>query len=295
MPEELFRVRRPDGGLIEGRHVGPADGRTVVLHHGTPGSALLAHEFAAVAEAHGLFVIALSRPGYAGSTRRAGRTVADVVADVRLALDHVGRDRYASVGWSGGGPHALACAARDAERCVGAWSLAGVAPYGVGFDWTAGMAEENVEEFRLALEGGEAYLAMLEAARPLFLEATPDTVVDLFGGLLPPVDRAALAPLEARELFVESLAQGFAEGYWGFHDDDRAFLTDWGFDPSAIDTPVAVWFGDADTMVPPSHGEWLVEHVARATRRFAPGEGHLSILAARAADLAADLVALARR
>ncbi len=283
-----------DGRRLEIAAMGDPAAPTVFYHHGTPGATSLVRENAVLLEHADLFFVTVSRAGYGASDRLAGRRVADCVADARAALDHLGRGDYVAYGHSGGGPHALACAALD-ERCTGALSLAGVAPYAEGFDWTAGMAEENVEEFRLALEGGEAYLAMLEAARPLFLEATPDTVVDLLGGLLPPVDRAALAPLEARELFVESLAQGFAEGYWGFHDDDRAFLTDWGFDPSAIDAPVAVWFGDADTMVPPSHGEWLVEHVARATRRFAPGEGHLSILAARAADLAADLVALARR
>ena len=283
-----------DGRLLEFATMGDPAAPTVFYHHGTPGACTMVRENAVLLEHADLFFVTVSRAGYGASDRLAGRRAADCVADARAVLDHLGRTDYVAYGHSGGGPHALACAALD-ERCTGALSLAGVAPYAQGFDWTSGMAEENVEEFRLALEGGEAYLAMLEAARSLFLEATPDTVVDLLGGLLPPVDRAALAPLEAREVFVESLARGFAEGYWGVHDDDRAFLTDWGFDPSAIDEPVAVWFGDADTMVPPSHGEWLVGQVPGATRRFAPGEGHLSILVARAVDLAADLVALGGR
>ena len=283
-----------DGRRLEIATLGDPAGTTVFFHHGTPGATRFVRENAALLGHADLYFVTVSRAGYGASDRRAGRRVADAVTDARAALEHLGRGDYVAYGHSGGGPHALACAALD-ERCTGALSLAGVAPYGGDFDWTAGMAEENVEEFRLALEGGEAYVAMLEAARAVFLEATPDTVVDLFGGLLPPVDRAALAPLEARELFVESLAQGFAEGYWGFHDDDRAFLSDWGFDPSAIERPVAVWFGDADTMVPPTHGEWLAAHVPGATRRFAPGQGHLSILSARAAEIAADLVALGGR
>ena len=284
----------PDGRRLEIATMGDPAAPTVFFHHGTPGATPFVRENAVLLEYADLFFVTVSRAGYGASDRLAGRRVADCVVDVRAALDHLGRAGYVAYGHSGGGPHALACAALD-DRCTGALSLAGVAPYSGDFDWTAGMAEENVEEFRLALEGGEAYVAMLEAARPLFLEATPDTVVELFGGLLAPVDRAALVPAEAREVFVESLVRGFAEGYWGFHDDDRAFLSDWGFDPAAIDRPVTVWFGDADTMVPPTHGEWLVEHVVGATRRFAPGEGHLSILGAKAPAIAADLAALAGR
>ncbi len=283
-----------DGRRLEVATMGDPSAPTVFYHHGTPGAASFVRENAILLEHADLFFVTVSRAGYGASDRRAGRRVVDCVDDARAALAHLGRATYVAYGHSGGGPHALACAALD-ERCSGALSLAGVAPYAEGFDWTAGMAEENVEEFRLALEGGEAYVAMLEAARSIFLEATPDTVVELLGGLLPPVDRAALAPLEVRQIFVDGLVEGFAEGYWGFHDDDRAFLGDWGFDPAAIATPVAVWFGDADTMVPPTHGEWLVGHVAGATRRFAPGEGHLSILSARAAEIAADLVALGGR
>ncbi len=290
MSEELFHVRRLDGGLIEGRHVGPADGRTVVLHHGTPGSALLAREFAGVAEAHGLFVVALSRPGYAGSTRRAGRAVADVVDDVRLALDHLGRDRYASVGWSGGGPHALAGAARDAERCVGAWSLAGVAPYGADFDWTAGMAEENVEEFRLALEGGPAYEEALATAAAALGEATPENVVDLFGGLLSAADLEVFDE-DGRAWWSQLVRDAVAGGWLGFHDDDQAFLAPWGFDPATIERPVTIWYGDEDRMVPPTHGAWLGTTIPGARVRHRPDEGHVSLVARHRDEIAAELAA----
>lgn len=284
-----------DGRRLEVATLGDPGGTTVFFHHGSPGATRFVRENAVLLQHAPLFFVTVSRAGYGLSDRLEGRRVADCVADARAALDHLGRSTYVAFGHSGGGPHALACAALDAGRCTGALSLAGVAPYSEEYDWTEGMAPENVEEFHLALEGGPAFVEMLEAVTPVISAATVDTVVDLFGELLPPVDRDALAPLEAREVFLDSLVHGFANGYWGYHDDDRAFLSDWGFDPGAIAVPTAIWFGDLDAMVPARHGEWLAEHVPTATRRFAPGQGHLSILPAHAGAIAADLVGLATR
>ena len=123
--------------LIDGRQLeimtsGDPSGRTVVFHHGTPSWAGLGPH---MAEAFGnSFVVSYSRAGYGNSTRQTGRTVSSVVSDIRQVLDHLGRKEYISVGWSGGGPHALACAALDSPRCQAALSLAGVVPMDVDFD-----------------------------------------------------------------------------------------------------------------------------------------------------------------
>ena len=126
-------VRVRDGRLVQVATVGDPRGRTVVLHHGTPGSRLFVENLRSLTEA-GLFIICHSRPGYGRSTSHPGRRVADVVADVEDVLDVMGRDAYVSVGHSGGGPHALACAALD-ERCLAGWSISGLAPF-QGFDWS---------------------------------------------------------------------------------------------------------------------------------------------------------------
>ena len=113
----------------------------------------------------GLRMVTYSRPGYGASTRQAGRSVADVVADVEQVLDHLGVERCVTAGWSGGGPHALAMAALLPERTAGALVIASVAPYDVdGLDFLAGMGEQNVEEFGAALEGEAALRPYLDAA-----------------------------------------------------------------------------------------------------------------------------------
>jgi pimeloyl-ACP methyl ester carboxylesterase len=148
--------------------------------------------FAEVVERSGCFFVTISRAGCGLSTRLEGRTVASVVGDARSALDALGRDDYISVGWSGGGPHALACGALDAPRCIAVWSLAGVVPIDVDFDWTNGMSPENLEEFALSRAGGPAYEAHMAKAGDEFLTANADTIIGLFGGLLSDVDKAAL-------------------------------------------------------------------------------------------------------
>jgi len=271
-------ITTPDGRQMEVATMGDPSGLTVVFHHGTPGSVKLVKYFQKVANQSSLFFVTFSRAGYGQSTRLEGRSISSVVADVTAVLDSLGRGDYVAVGWSGGGPHALACAALDATRCIAAWSLAGVVPVDAGIDWTEGMGPENLEEFSLALEGGSEYEAHIMRDGERFATANPENIVELFGGLLSEVDKVALVEYQARLVLADASAHAFAQGYFGFFDDDRAFFNPWGFDPTQITVPVFVWFGDHDLMVPASHGQWLVENIPTSIKVHKPQEGHVSLL-----------------
>src|SRR6185437_2728224 len=147
-------VRLPDGRRLDLRVSGPAGGFPLVFHHGTPGAATPIRALERAAHARGLRLVTTSRPGYGDSSPQPGRRVVDVAADTAAVLAAIGADRCLIAGWSGGGPHALACGARlDAVTAV--LVIAGVAPCGAeGLDWMAGMGEGNVAEFSAAL-GGE--------------------------------------------------------------------------------------------------------------------------------------------
>src|ERR1700689_4588136 len=224
----------PDGRTLQVATLGEPSGKTVLFHHGTPGSENLVKILAPLAEDGSLFVVTTSRAGYGKSSRLEGRDVASVVSDARAALDALGRGDYVVVGWSGGGPHALAWAALAAPRCRAAWSLAGVVPNGLDFDWTEGMGPENVEEFALAQEGGPAYEAHMAMVGEAFAAATKDNVIELFGGLLSEPDKAAFDTESSRESFAANLRQAFENGWRGFYDDDQAMMKEWGFDPTTI-------------------------------------------------------------
>jgi pimeloyl-ACP methyl ester carboxylesterase len=284
-----FLIDTPDGRVLQVATLGEPSGHTVFWHHGTPGSASQVMMFAPLVEVGNLFLVTISRAGYGPSSRLEGRDVAAVVGDADAALDAVGRGDYVVVGWSGGGPHALACAALDAPRCRAAWSIAGVVPTNLDFDWTEGMGPENVEEFALAKAGGPEYEARIATYGDAFKTVTGDVVVELFGGLFSEVDAAAMEVEARREQFAASLRQGFEFGWHGFYDDDQAVMKEWGFDPTTISIPVAVWYGDHDLMVPQTHGEWLVQNLPTASQHYHAGEGHVSLFTNHFDELAAAI------
>ncbi|GAA0453645.1 hypothetical protein Ade02nite_01900 [Paractinoplanes deccanensis] len=275
----MERFDLPDGRTLEYLIEGPAGGLPLVFHHGTPSGAVRYEPVFKAAVRHGLRIILPSRPGYAGSTPHPGRRVADVAGDVAALLEGLGAEHFVTVGWSGGGPHALACAARLPGRCLGAALLAGVAPYRApGLDWLAGMGEENIAEFGAAAHGVPELNAFLTRMADGLERVTGADVADAYGDLLSGVDRGALTG-EFADYLAESSRYAVSAGIAGWREDDLAFLADWGFPLEEIRVPVAVWQGDQDRMVPPAHGHWLAAHVPGAEAHLLPEQGHLSLLA----------------
>jgi len=274
----MENVELPDGRTLEYLIEGDADRPAFVLHHGTPGGATRSAPLNDAALRLGFRVLTPGRPGYVGSTPHPGRRVADVAADIAALLDSLGITDFVTLGWSGGGPHALACAALLPDRCRGAVSMAGVAPYNAdGIDWLAGMGEENIAEFGAARAGTDQLTAFMKAAEPEFAHVTPEGVVAAFGDLISDVDKKALeGPVAA--FLAESAHHALSTGIAGWRDDDLAFIADWGFDPAAITVPVSVWQGDQDRMVPFTHGQWLSAHIPGADAHLVPGEGHISLI-----------------
>ena len=278
-----LHVPAPDGRLLEVLVSGPDDGFPLVFHHGTPQAAVPNPLLDTAADERGLRVVAWSRPGYGGSTRRADgattATVADDAADVAVILDHLGLGEFVSMGWSGGGPRALACAAMLPDRCRAAVSGVGlVPPAEYDGDIRTGMGEENVAEFTAAMAGSAELTVLLEDAAPGVFAATAADVADSFGSLAPPVDRAALTG-DLAELIAATFRRAGEQGIAGWHDDDLTMLRPWGFSVKDIAVPVAVWQGTEDKMVPFAHAEWLAAHIPDVHAHFVEGEGHISLFA----------------
>ncbi len=287
-------VQVADGRVVDVWVEGDTAGDVVVWHHGTPSSGLPYLPFVEEARRRGLRLVTYSRPGYGDSSRHEGRSVGDCAADVARVLDSLGVDRFFTGGGSGGGPHALACAAMVPERVLAAVSVAGVTPYGApGTDFLAGMGRENVEEFGAALEGPEALKGWMEEhAAELGEAGSPDDLIAAMGDLVSEVDRASLTGAFGAFL-VEDEHIALRNGYWGWFDDDLAFTRDWGFDPTTIAVPVAVWQGRQDRFVPFAHGEWLGEHVPRARVHLYEEHGHLSLAIASFGAILDDLMDMA--
>jgi pimeloyl-ACP methyl ester carboxylesterase len=275
---EVLSVSATDGRTLQAVVAGPADGDLVLMHHGTPGSAIRIYPpYLELAEARGLRLAGYSRPGYGDSGRHPGRTVADCATDSAAVADALGADRFMTVGGSGGGPHALACAARLPDRVSAAATVAGAAPTdGDGLDWLDGMAEENLEEFAAARAGDDQLEEFINRFAGELREVEGDQILESLGSLVSPPDAAVLTGQYA-EFAAGSMRESLRTGIWGWFDDDLALLGDWGFDLEAVMAPVSIWQGRQDKFVPPSHGEWLAANVGGARGHLLDEHGHLSL------------------
>jgi pimeloyl-ACP methyl ester carboxylesterase len=270
------RMTLADGRHLDYRVSGPAGGLPLVFHHGTPGAAVPFRLLERGVHERGLRLVTFSRPGYGDSTRHRGREVVDVVADVSELLASIGAERCLVAGWSGGGPHALACGAR-LESAAAVLVIAGVAPHDAeGLDWGAGMGEDNVVEFQAARDGEQSLRLFLNEAGEHLKDVTVDGIISSLDSLLPAVDKAVLTD-EFGEDMMASFHEALRNGVDGWFDDDLAFIKHWGFGLDEIAVPTMVWQGSDDLMVPFAHGQWVSSHVPGVTAHLEQGEGHLSI------------------
>lgn len=280
-----------DGRTLDLRLSGDEGSPALVYHHGTPSSGLLSQSVEQAALARGLRVVSWSRPGYSDSTRQPGRTIANVVDDAVEVLDALGIDSAVTVGWSGGGPHTIACGALRPDRFRAVGVIAGVAPYAESqgsLAWLDGMGQENLDEFGATLQGESPLRTLLEAGLPTYQVIQADEIVDAMATLLPDVDRAYCTD-EFGDYLATSFREAVSVGVDGWLDDDLAFAAPWGFDLGAISVPVSVWQGSDDLMVPFAHGRWLADAIPGARAHLLEGEGHLSVVVGRIGDILDDL------
>jgi pimeloyl-ACP methyl ester carboxylesterase len=286
----MRKVSTADGRTLTVRESGDPDGVPVLVHGGTPSSSLLYEPHVGDAEAKGIRLFSYDRPGYGGSTRDKGRTVADCAEDVAAVCDALDIGRFCVWGVSGGGPHALATAALLPDRVAAAAALGPVAPFDAeGLDFYEGMGEQNVEEFGAVFEGEEAHLAVLERDREEMLAASPEQLVELLETLLGPADVEVLTGRVAAFL-LESMRAGIEGTLDGWFDDDVAFAQPWGFDLASIRVPVLHWQGEQDKFVPFGHGVWLSQHVPGVESRLSPEDGHLTLCERRIPEVHAWLL-----
>ncbi|HJQ50206.1 MAG TPA: alpha/beta hydrolase [Gaiellaceae bacterium] len=273
-----------DGRTLHVYDEGDPDGKVVVLHHGTPGSGLIYPPDLERGRDRGLRLVSYDRAGYSGSTRKPARSVVDVVADIEDVLDSLEVERYASLGGSGGCPHSFACGARS-ERCLAAAAIASPTPYPAeGIEFMAGMGEQNIKEFGLALEGPEKLEPYLEREAAEFRKASPEQLKDVLASVLPPVDAAVLTG-ERAEHAKRDFDRAIAHGVAGWLDDDLAFTKPWGFELSEIRVPTLLWQGVQDKMVPVSHARWLAERIPGVEAHITEEDGHLSISVGRLGEI----------
>lgn len=271
----------PDGRRIAYQDGGDPDGYPVIGLHGTPGCRLARWPDDGLYARAGVRYVTTDRAGYGRSTRHPGRSVADAAADVLAVADALGWSEFAVVGGSGGGPHALACAALlgPLGRVVRVACQSSIAPVGVGGmprrQWLAGMATEEADELMGALEGEEVLVPRMERVQRDMEAALDGDPATLMGDAVSETDVAFLSRPDLVDNWRRIVAEQAAHGVWGSVDDTLAFSRAWGFNLASIDVPVLLTHGAHDLSAPIAHGRWLAARIRSVQTEFSTTGGHL--------------------
>jgi pimeloyl-ACP methyl ester carboxylesterase len=267
-------VKAPDGRRLSVESLGDPDGKPVLLMHGTPGGRNGPRPRGIILYRLGIRLISYDRPGYPGSDRMIGRTVADAAGDVEAIADYFGFHRFSVVGRSGGAPHALACAALLKERVMCVAALCSLAPCDAeGLDWTAGMADSNVRAYRNAEADLQALIATLNE-RAGHVRSNSEGLLKLLWPELAGQDKEILGDVTLRRIIAQVHTDALRDSVDGWIDDVVAMSRPWEFELSNIEAPVKLWSGSNDVFSPINHSYWLEKHIGTATLEVDRGKSH---------------------
>ncbi|MEV2240650.1 alpha/beta hydrolase [Micromonospora sp. NPDC049891] len=253
---------------------GKPDGVPIFLLHGTPGSRSGPKPRSGVLYRYGIRLISYDRPGYGGSTPRPGRTVADAAEDIAAIAEDLDIYRFSVVGRSGGGPHALACAALLPHAVTRTAVLVGFArPDVADLEWFSGMAASNVRDFAAASDDRHRLMERLRAQAARTRRDPESLLTQLETDMTWP-DRRVVRDLAIRRLIAQAYREALRSGPQGWIDDVLALRRDWGFNLSAITAPVRLWHGEQDNFAPVSHTMWLARQIHTAEVQVQPGAAH---------------------
>jgi pimeloyl-ACP methyl ester carboxylesterase len=259
--------------------VGAPQGKPVFLLHGTPGGRHGPRPRGIVLYRLGIRLISYDRPGYGGSTRQPGRTLADAACDVAAIADYLGIDRFSVIGRSGGGPHALACAAQLNGRVICAAALGSLAPYDAeGLDWHEGMTDSNQRAYDYAANDRPRLEATLDE-QAWQVRNSSESLLKLLGPELVGHDREVIGDVALRRIIATIHAEALRDRTDGWIDDVFALIGPWKFELSDITAPVKLWHGSDDVFSPANHTQWLASRIGTAELEVKSGAAHFGAVA----------------
>jgi len=275
-PAKHARLRLPDERWLAYAEYGDPEGTPVIYCHGFPGSRLEARLFEASAHRQRLRVIAPDRNGIGLSDPLPGRRLIDWASDVAMLADALDLERFHLLGVSGGGPYALACAHRLADRLEG---VALVCPLGPldhqanlsAMRWHAVLSFTSIRALPLFTRSLYRYWVVP------FVRHHPQTAYHMMLSMAPPADHRVLSRPAVRETIVASLAEAVRGGADGVLDEMALYAAPWGFEPEEIGMPIQLWHGTADDTVPIRQGMEVAQRLPDCTARYLDGEAHFSL------------------
>lgn len=250
-------IHRADGRRVSWCEIGDPHGWPLVYFHGVPGSRFEVALFARAAAVRGMRLIAPDRPGYGMTSTLPARALGDEVDDIEVLVDTLELPRFDVLGFSGGGPHAMACAVSQPDRVRRAGLISSLAPFDRA--GTAGMTDGFRQLWDLAAADLPAFETALEGA-----VAAAGGAYELLLGGAPAVDRAILQSDPVADRYRSCLTEATRQGLAGMSGDARALVSPWFFDVTDVPQPVSIWHGAGDANVPVDMGRWLARNLPDA-------------------------------
>jgi pimeloyl-ACP methyl ester carboxylesterase len=263
-------IRLPDGRRIGYDEFGDPLGFPLIFLHGFGSSRVVRHPDDLIAAELGIRMLAVDRPGIGLSTGQPGRALTDWPADVRQLVDALGLRRFGVVGWSGGGPYALACAWAMPDRVAVVGLISSAAPLIRGADYM-------LRTHRVAIRAADhapwmIRLAMWRWSRAQ--RADPERHLDdAIEGMIE-ADRLVLEDPRLRAIMIGNATELYRQGGRGLYDEALVIARPWGFPLADVVVPVRIWHGEDDTAVPVGMGRYLARQLPSVRATFYPGEGH---------------------
>lgn len=271
MRAEDRRIQLRDGRWIGYTEAGDADGRPVLFFHGF-GTTRVICPPGSVAADLGLRLIAPDRPGIGISTPLPGRRLLDWPTDVREFADRLGLDQFSIVGWSGGGPYALACGRDLGDRVRSVAVVSAPAPL-AGTSEPGYLRRFDRNAVRAARRAPWVIrIGLWHWGRPQRRDAErffEESVADMCAA-----DQEVMSEPELRGRMIANSTELYRQGGRGMYDEALVLARPWGFDAAEIRVPVDIWHGARDETVPTAMATHLAESIPGARLRLYPEEGH---------------------
>jgi pimeloyl-ACP methyl ester carboxylesterase len=269
-------LRLEDGRLLGYAVYGDPEGWPIFYFHGFPGSRLEAQLADRVAARMGIRLIAVDRPGFGLSDFKPRRTIFEWPDDVVKIADALGMNRFATIGVSGGGPYAAACALKIPQRLTAVAIVCGLGPLD-----TPNGTDRMIRTNHLILFLGRRlpWLAKISLWRIAYqVRRNPEGTLRRMIVALPDPDKAVLARPEVKTAMKDNVVEAFRGGSRGAACELLLYTRPWGFLLEDIATRVNLWHGEQDVSVPPTMGQYQARTIPNCRAIFYPGEGHFSLV-----------------
>lgn len=263
----------PDGRSLGFAQYGRAGGKPVILMHAFNGSRLERHPDETIIERCGIHLVIPDRPGTGLSDYQPDLTFLGFADDVIHLADALELRTFGVIGHSMGAPYALALASRFNARVERVAIVCGMTPFESVWE-----LEGMYLPFRLTLALSKRAKHVLEPlARFIGAHVSQEEYLKDVWRNAPPVDRAVISDPAIRGRIIENARQNERRRQRFMLQEVALASSRWGFEICDIRTPVELWHGEQDRLVPVAMARKIAAKLPECRTHFLPGAGHYLI------------------